>query len=285
MPLVSMKKMLTDAREKKIAIGAFLPWNYLSAKAIANASKRLGQPVIYICPWQPPTHIGGFRYVTEMAKQISNELDIDIAVHADHFHGFEIAAQAIQGGYTSVMVDASRYPVEQNIIATKEVVKMAHACGVSVEAEIGRLPGNEGDEDVTDAEAFQTDPDEAAYFVEQTGVDCLAVSIGTMHGADPPGYQAELNIPRLKEISEKVKIPLVMHGGSGTPDDKVAQAIQHGIAKINVATELVTVYAKKIQELQNENPNIRYTDMIFSEAALALENLVEQKIKLFAGIQ
>ena len=162
---------------------------------------------------------------------------------------------------------------------------MAHACGVSVEAEIGRLPGNEGDEDVTDAEAFQTDPDEAAYFVEQTGVDCLAVSIGTMHGAYPPGYQAELNIPRLKEISEKVKIPLVMHGGSGTPDDKVAQAIQHGIAKINVATELVTVYAKKIQELQNENPNIRYTDMIFSEAALALENLVEQKIKLFAGIQ
>ena len=140
MPLVSMKKMLTDAREKKIAIGAFLPWNYLSAKAIANASKRLGQPVIYICPWQPPTHIGGFRYVTGMAKQISTELDIDIAVHADHFHGFEIAAQAIQGGYTSVMVDASRYPVEQNIIATKEVVKMAHACGVSVEAEIGRLP-------------------------------------------------------------------------------------------------------------------------------------------------
>lgn len=285
MALVPMKELLINARKKGIGLGGFMPWNYDSAYAIAEVSKKYDLPAIFICGSAPPSDMGGFHAVTDMAANIACQLDMDICVHADHFQSYDMLIQAIQGGYTSVMIDASRFPIEENIRRTKDIVMVAHACGVSVEAEIGRLPGNEGDEEVTVADAFQTDPDEAAYFVDQTGIDALAVSIGTMHGAYPAGFKPEINIKRLKEIAAKVSIPLVLHGGSGTPDDKVAESIKHGVAKINIATDLVTAYAHRIYEIQANNPGLRYGTNLFAEAKAAVACKVEEKIRLFAGIK
>lgn len=284
MPLVSMREMLIKARAEHRGVGGFLAFNYDSARAIAETAKKLHQPAIYIVGDQMALDMGGFARVTAMARSIADELDVEIALHADHYRSYEMIVGAIRGGFTSVMIDASRFPLEKNIELTKEVVKVAHACGVSVEAEIGRLPGNEGDEEVTVAEAFQTDPDEAAEFAERTGIDALAVSIGTMHGAYPKGFKPDINIPRLREIAAKVSLPLVMHGGSGTPEDKIAEAVQAGIAKINVATDLVTAYQQKIYQLQADDPDIRHNLDLFAAAKEAVAQVVEERMKLFAGI-
>lgn len=216
----------------------------------------------------------------KIAEMTAKNVNVPIALHADHFRDYDAIVQAIAAGYTSVMIDASRFPIEENIRLTKEVVKVAHAAGVSVEAELGRLPGNEGDEDVTVEESFQTDPKEAAYFVEQTGIDALAVSIGTMHGAYPASFKPQINIERLKEIAAEVSIPLVMHGGSGTPEDKIAEAVECGIAKINIATDLVTVTAKKMAEVQQAS-DFRYNvTNTYQEAKKACEELVEARMRL-----
>lgn len=280
MTLVPMTEMLKGARAKKCAIGGFMIWNYDSARAIADTAQKLGLPVIYIIGEGEAVSMGGFKNVVRIAESVAQTVDIPVALHADHFRSYDAIVQAIAAGYSSVMIDASRFPIEENIRLTKEVVKVAHAAGVSVEAELGRLPGNEGDEDVTVAESFQTDADEAAYFTEQTGIDALAVSIGTMHGAYPKDFKPEINIPRLAEIEKKVTIPLVMHGGSGTPQDKIAEAVNHGIAKINIATDLVTAAAKRIAEVQQAE-GFRYNvNSTFQAGKAAISEVVEQRMRL-----
>lgn len=255
-------------------------WNYDSARAIADTAQKLNLPAIFIIGEGEAISMGGFHNVCQIAESIAETVDIPIALHADHFRSYDAIVQAIVAGYSSVMIDASRFPIEENIRMTKEVVKVAHAAGVSVEAELGRLPGNEGDEDVTMEESFQTDPDEAAYFADQTGIDALAVSIGTMHGAYPKSFKPEINIARLTEIEKKVSIPLVMHGGSGTPQDKIAEAVEHGIAKINIATDLVTACAKRIAEVQTSE-DFRYNvNSTFQAGKQAIAEVVEQRMRL-----
>lgn len=280
MKLVPMTEMLREARAKKCAVGGFMIWNYDSARAIADTAQKLNLPAIFIIGEGEAISMGGFHNVCQIAESIAETVDIPIALHADHFRSYDAIVQAIVAGYSSVMIDASRFPIEENIRMTKEVVKVAHAAGVSVEAELGRLPGNEGDEDVTMEESFQTDPDEAAYFADQTGIDALAVSIGTMHGAYPKSFKPEINIARLTEIEKKVSIPLVMHGGSGTPQDKIAEAVEHGIAKINIATDLVTACAKRIAEVQTSE-DFRYNvNSTFQAGKQAIAEVVEQRMRL-----
>jgi ketose-bisphosphate aldolase len=282
-PLVSMTGMLQDAQKTKTAVGAFMVWNHETARAAANAAQRLGRPVILLLGVRDAIAHGGFRRYVDILRHIVDDVDVPIAFHADHFTNYEEIIQAMVGGYSSVMIDASRYPIEDNIRRTKEVVKVAHACGVSVEAELGRLPGNEGDEEVTVSDAYQTDPDEACYFAEETGIDALAVTIGTAHGT----YKVKpvVNIERIKKIASKVPVPLVMHGGSGTPEAMMVEAIRCGICKINVATDIVTILANTIVEAQ-KNPSIRYkTNLIFDPALMAVERLIEDRIKLFGRMK
>lgn len=280
MTLVPMTQMLKNARANKCAVGGFMIWNYDSARAIADTAQKLGLPAIYIIGEGEAISMGGFANVARIAESVAKTVDVLIALHADHFRSYDAIVQAIVAGYSSVMIDASRFPLKENIRLTKEVVKVAHAAGVSVEAELGRLPGNEGDEDVTVEESFQTDPEEAAYFAEQTGIDALAVSIGTMHGAYPKSFKPEINIQRLMEIEKKVSIPLVMHGGSGTPQDKIAEAVNHGIAKINIATDLVTAAAKRIADVQQAD-DFRYNvTTTFQAGKEAISEVVEQRMRL-----
>jgi len=281
MPVVSMKDMLIEATKEKTAVGAFMVWSYEVAQAVVNAAERQKRPVILLMGDRDAAANGGFRFYSDMMRNIANRASIPVALHADHFNSYEKIVQAIAGGYSSVMIDASKYPLEENIARTKEVVRVAHACGISVEAELGRLRGNEGDEDVTASESFQTDPAEAAYFVEQTGIDCLAVSIGTVHGTYT--FEPNINMERIRAIRDKVSVPLVMHGGSGTPEEQIREAIACGIAKINVATDLVTVLANTIWDLRG-TPGLLYkTNQIVDPGYKAIEELVEQRIRLFAN--
>ncbi|MEG1516226.1 MAG: class II fructose-bisphosphate aldolase [Clostridia bacterium] len=283
MPLATMKQMLIDAREEHSAIGAFMTWDYATAQATVTAAEKVGRPVILLLGDRDAAANGGFRFYSEMLRNIAEHAKVPVALHADHFGSYDNIVQAIAGGYSSVMVDASKYPIEQNIAMTREVVRVAHACGVSVEAELGRLPGNEGDEDVTVADAFQTDPDDAVRFVEETGIDCLAISIGTAHGT----YTAApvINMERIREIRSRVDVPLVMHGGSGTPEPTIVEAIRCGISKINVATDMVTVLANTIWDLRGK-PGLRYKiGEIFTPAYEALEAMVEDRIRLFTCLK
>jgi len=281
MALVSMDQILVGARREKRAVGGFAVWSYDSAYAIAMGAKKLNLPVVLINGEFEAGYMGGFENVRQLVERIAETVEIPIVLHADHFRDLSSIIRAMDAGYTSVMIDGSRLPLEQNISLTRKVVEVAKARGVSVEGELGRLAGNEGDEDVTEEEAFQTDPEEAAYFVERTGVDCLAVAIGTVHGAYR--FAPKVNITRLQRIAEKVRVPLVMHGGSGTPEDKIAEAIESGIAKINVATDLVTITARKIAEVQVAR-GFRYNvSSVYEAAREACQAAVEHKMRLFSN--
>lgn len=284
MPVVSTAGMLNKARLGGYAVGSFIVWGFDSAFAVAKAAQKYKQPVIMmIGSRDAEEYLGGYDTVRSMVDHVAKTVDVPIALHADHFSDFDCIMKAIQGGFTSVMIDASKYPLQENVRLVKEVVKAAHAANVSVEAELGRLPGNEGDEDVTLTEAYQTNPDDAVTFVAQTGIDALAVAIGTMHGAYPAGIRPVVNIDLIQTLRQRVPVPLVMHGGSGTPAPMFRKAIRAGISKVNVATDLVTAAAKKLAEIQTEP--IRYNvESTYYLSRAACQEAVEEKIRLFSGL-
>ncbi len=278
-----MTEILWDARREKRAVGGFMVWSYDSAHAIISAAQELGLPAILINSEFEANYMGGFDNVRRIVESAAREYDVPVVLHADHFRSYEAIVRAIDAGYTSVMIDGSRLPFAENAALTRRVAETAHRAGVSVEGELGRLAGNEGDEDVTQEESFQTDPEEARRFAEETGVDALAVSIGTVHGAYR--FAPKINIARLREISEAVSRPLVMHGGSGTPEEKIVEAVQYGIAKINVATDLVTATAKRIAEVQ-QTPGFRYNlATVYGAARDACREIVTHKMKVFCGLE
>lgn len=217
---------------------------------------------------------GGFEGTVETVKRAAANAKVPIALHLDHCRTYEECVAAIQAGYSSVMIDGSSLPFEENVALTKKVVDYAHTLGITVEGELGKLVGEEGDLIVKGPEAAQTDPAEAKEFVERTGVDCLAVSIGTQHGhyiAAP-----HLNIERLKAIKEVVNVPLVLHGGSGTPIDQVQEAIRNGIRKINVATDVLTAVADSFEELKKSR-NLNIIRLCSFIPKIARKNLLKEK--------
>ena len=250
MKFAYMKEILKLAEEKQIAYGAFVTVSYDSALAAIEAGSELNIPVILITGYDCVELMGGFEGTVETVKRAAANSTVPIALHLDHSKTFEHCTQAINAGYSSVMLDGSSLPFEENIALTRKVVDFAHPLGITVEGELGRLIGEEGDLVVKGPEAAQTDPAEAKEFVQRTGVDCLAVSIGTQHGQ----YTGTpiLNIERLREINEILDIPLVLHGGSGTPIEQVQESIKYGIRKINIATDVLTAMISKYAALAGE---------------------------------
>lgn len=276
MPLVTMKDMLTEARKGKYAIGAFEFWSYDSAYAVAKAAKSLNVPaILQVGPFEKD-YMDGYKNAVKIAQMAANTFDLPIAVHLDHSPDYEQVQEALDAGFTSVMIDASAYEYDKNVEITCKCVEAARRYGASIEAEIGKLAGNEGN--VNNEEDDQTDPDMAAKFVKDTGVDCLAVAIGTAHGfyTKPP----VINIKRLEEIAAKVEIPLVLHGGSGTPEDKVADACERGIAKVNICTEFIAAFGQgfKGQDAQGFKYNV---NTLFREGREAGSALAKHKMELF----
>ncbi len=245
----------------------------------------------------------GLAYIVGLAKAAAQLSPVPIAVHLDHGENFEIASTCVGVGFSSVMIDGSFLKFEENIALTKRVVDIAHPRGVSVEAELGKLAGVE-ERSVEEKDAILTDPDSAKEFVEKTGVDTLAVAIGTSHGAYKFKSEAKLDLDRLKSISEKVTIPLVLHGASsvppwlvekatkygatlsgakGIPEDQYKEAIALGIAKINIDTDLRLAFTATVREVLANSPKEFDPRKILGPAKEAMKQVAKSKMQLFGS--
>ncbi len=235
MPLVTNKEVLDAANEGGYAVGAFNINNMEIAQSIVTTASEMNAPVI-LAASQGAISYAGIEYLEAIVKVAASKTDTPVTLHLDHGTDFNVILQCIQHGFTSVMIDGSHLPFEENIALTKRVVEVAHPCGVSVEAELGRLVGVEDNISVDEKDAVFTRPDEAVQFVEETDVDSLAVAIGSAHGI----YKGEpkLDFERLEKIDNKVDIPLVLHGASGIPEESIVKAVKLGINKINIDTEI-----------------------------------------------
>ncbi len=278
MGLVRMDVLLRQAREERRAVAAFNCWDSNSIHAACLAAQRTDRPVIIQASPSEDAYCGAaqFHAIAEMYIEATG---VDAALHLDHGSTLEDARTYLEAGFKSIMLDGSRHPWEENLRLTRETTRAAWSHKACVEGELGRVGGLEGDAQVPDGEETQTDPDEAATFVHETGVDCLAVAVGTFHGV----YRGEpnINLKRLEEIASKVSIPLVLHGGSGTPDDLVRECIQLGIAKINIYTELMQAWLGGIQE---QLPAETYPGpgKFYAPPREALIDRMTEKIRLFS---
>lgn len=277
MPLVSTQGILQDAYQNHYAVGAFAVHNLEIVKAVVGTAESLESPVILQTTPSTIRYVG-MKQISAMVKAAAEEATIPVALHLDHGDGFDTVCQCLHAGYTSVMIDASDYPFDQNVRHVQKVVEAAHAVDVPVEAEIGTV-GQAADEIQADeAGARLTRPETAEDFVAQTGIDSLAPAFGTAHGV----YQTEpqLDIARLRDISERVHIPIVMHGASGVPEGGVRKAIQAGVSKVNFSTELKIAFVNELRRYLNEHPNDNDPRKYFVPARRKVEELVKQKIEM-----
>jgi len=277
-----MKEILDKARAEKYAVGAFEFWSLDSAQAVVESAEELGCPAILQAGLIECEFAEGIKNLYKIAKIVADDSPVPIALHLDHAEDYDLIMSALDAGFTSVMIDASALPFDDNVELTKRVVDAADSFSVSVEAELGKLAGSEGNINIAEEDVAQTDPDEARLFVELTGIDALAVAIGTAHGfyTSTP----KINIARLKKISEKVSIPLVLHGGTGTPNEAVAEAIDNGISKVNICTEFVAAFGKQYIETQKQQGYKYSIPSLFGPSKRAGKELVKSKMKLFGKI-
>lgn len=245
MKLLGLKPMLELAQENHYAVGAFNYCNAETAQAVVEVGADLRSPVMFITgPWEIP--LLGARMMVEIAESVAASVDVPVCLHLDHAADIALVTECIEAGFPSVMMDASQYDFEENVRLTKLVVDMAHARGITVEGELGAV-GRVDDASVEGAgEASLTDPAKAAEFVERTGVDALASAIGNAHGIYT--QRPVLDFDRLQAIREATGVPLVLHGGSGTPAEQLHRAIDIGVSKVNVASEIGRAYLNAIQD-------------------------------------
>jgi tagatose 1,6-diphosphate aldolase GatY/KbaY len=281
MALVSSTSMLQAARAGGYCIGAFNVHTLEMLQAVAEAAAETESPLIIQSTVGTVKHLGP-EYLAAAATVASNQYRIPIALHLDHCTEFDLIVRCIRAGYTSVMIDASQHPFEENVRQTKKVVEVAKPAGVNVEAELGKVGGVEDDIVVADHEALMADPDECARFVELTGVQTLAPAIGTAHGI----YKGEpkIDFDRIRRIAEKVDVPLVLHGGSGIPEEQVRRCVSLGMAKMNVATELRIVFSDAIKAVFAANPDENDPRKYMVPAKKALKEAAIEKIRLCGSI-
>ncbi|OPA79169.1 fructose-1,6-bisphosphate aldolase, class II [Paenibacillus selenitireducens] len=247
MALVSMKEMLIKALKEGYAVGQFNINNLEWTQAILAAAEEEKSPVILGVSEGAARHMGGFKVVTAMVAALIEEMKITVpvAIHLDHGSSFDKCKAAIDAGFTSVMIDASHHPFAENVETTKKVVDYAHSKGVSVEAELGTVGGQE--DDVVADGVIYANPAECAELVKLTGIDCLAPALGSVHG--PYKGEPNLGFKEMEEICKSTQLPLVLHGGTGIPTDQIKKSISLGTAKINVNTENQIEFTKKVREV------------------------------------
>lgn len=268
MPLVTTEKMFADAQAGHYAVGAFNVENLEMVMAVIRAAEELRAPVIL--QTTPSTvKYAGLDYYLAMARVAAARATVPVAMHLDHGESFDLAMQALRTGYTSIMIDGSHESFEDNIAVTRRVVDACAPSRISVEAELGKVGGKEDDLEGGDGNPF-TDPQQAKEFVERTGVNSLAVAIGTAHGLYKGTPKLEFDL--LRDIRKVVSIPLVLHGASGVPEDAVRQAIELGICKVNFATELRIAYSDGVKAYLQQDPDV-FDPKKYSKAGTA--NVIE----------
>ncbi|OFK23423.1 class II fructose-bisphosphate aldolase [Olsenella sp. HMSC062G07] len=250
--LVTTREMLERAREGRYAVGAFNVESLEFVMAVVRAAEAKSSPVIM--QTTPGTvRYAGLANLAAMVRTVAENASVPVALHLDHGDGFDRCMQAIRAGYTSVMIDGSHVPFEDNMALTASVTKVARAIDLPVEAELGKVGGKEDDGPAVEGENPYTDPDQAEEFVRRTQCSSLAVAVGTAHGVYSGTPHVEQGV--LKAIRSRVDIPLVLHGTSGVPDEQVAEAIKNGICKVNYATELRQAFMGGFMAYMTANPN------------------------------
>ncbi|GAA3400855.1 class II fructose-1,6-bisphosphate aldolase [Paenibacillus hodogayensis] len=277
MPLVSSTPMLQAARAGGYCIGAFNVHTLEMLQAVVEAAVETNSPLIIQSTVGTVKHLGP-EYIAAAATVAANSSRIPIALHLDHCTEFDLIVRCIRAGYTSVMIDASHSPFDDNVRQTLRVVEVARPAGVNVEAELGKVGGVEDEIVVAENEALMADPDECAKFVELTGVPTLAPAIGTAHGI----YKGEpkIDFDRIGRIAALVDVPLVLHGGSGIPEEQVRRAVSLGMAKMNVATELRIVFSDAIKAVFAKNPEENDPRKYMVPAKQALKEAAIEKMRL-----
>lgn len=293
---------MVPAKKNGYAIGAFNVQNLESVKAIAEAAVEEKSPaILQITP--SVIKYAGMKYITSLVKTAGQESTVPLTMHLDHGEDYETAIKCVDAGFTSVMIDGSFLKFEENIAVTKKVVDYAHKKGVSVEAELGKLAGVE-ERSVEEKEAILTDPQTAVEFVERTGIDTLAVAIGTSHGAYKFKSAAKLDLERLKIINQKVSIPLVLHGASSVPtwilekatkygatlggakgvaEEQLQEAIKLGVAKINIDTDLRLAFTATVREVLTNSTKEFDSRKILGPAKDAMKEVAKGKMRLFGS--
>lgn len=280
MPFVSLKDLMQAAEAGKYAVGAFNCNNMEIIQAIITAAELEKSPVI-VQASQGAIKYAGLAYIVAMTRVAAEAASVPVCLHLDHGTSFEQVMQCIRQGFSSVMIDGSKLPLEENIELTNRVLAVARAVGVSVEAELGRIGGTEDNVSVSEREAFFTDPEEAKYFVDKTGVDALAVAVGTAHGR----YKGvpKLDFPRLQKIRELTGVPLVLHGSSGVPDEAIREAVALGVRKINIDTNIREAFVKGLREALAKDPEEIDPRKILGPAKEEMIAVIREKIRLFGS--
>ncbi|WP_294167087.1 tagatose bisphosphate family class II aldolase [uncultured Clostridium sp.] len=273
--ILSTREMLKKAQREKYAVPAFNIHNLETLEVVVETAAELKSPVILAGTPSTIEYAGG-EFIVAMAEVAAGKYNIPIAIHLDHFEDVDKIKHFVDLGFKSTMIDASHAPFEENIETVKKVVEYAHKYDATVEAELGRLGGQEDDLIVDEKDSKYTNPKQAKEYVERTGIDSLAVAIGTAHGLYKG--EAKLDLDRLKEIRDIVDVPLVLHGASDVPDELVKKAISLGICKVNVATDLKIPFSDAVKKYFIENPEANDPRKYMTPGKEAMKKVVEHKI-------
>ncbi len=279
--LYSGKSILDIANENNFAIPAFNISDWAMFTGVMDISEEKAAPVIIAIHPDEVSHITTDLIPAMHAR--AHRSSVPVAIHWDHGGTYEQIIRAIQAGFTSVMIDASLQPFDENVALTRKVVEAAHAVGVPVEGELGTIGANDSYGESGAKEIIYTDPQDAVRFVEQTGVDSLAIAIGTSHGLYPADKNPELRHDLLEQIKAAVHIPLVLHGGSANPDSELSKAVKLGINKINISSDIKVAYHDRMREIMGSDSRLREPNAIQPEPIKALKVTAAQKIDLFGA--
>ena len=277
--LMNMKDLLEVAQKNHFAVPAFNIGSDQLLKAVMKKVKEMKSPVILEMSPDEFNFVGDAQ-IQAMIYEAAHT-DVPVCIHLDHGDTYETVVRAIRAGMTSVMIDASTLPYEENVAVTKKVVETAHIANISVESELGTIGTTGNSIEGGTQGVIYTVPEEAKQFIEDTGIDTFAVAIGTAHGIYPKDMKPELRIDILKDITSQVDVPLVLHGGSSNKDEEIAAAVQNGICKINISSDIKVAFYNKAREVLNANPGYREPLEIYPETMEACGKVVEEKIRLF----
>ncbi|AWX46986.1 ketose-bisphosphate aldolase [Enterococcus faecium] len=278
--LVTGKEILAVANEKGFAVPAFNAGSGQLLNAVIEACEEAQAPVMIAI------HPEELKFLTDsfvaQVKYAAEQTDIPICIHLDHGADFNQIIHAIRLGFTSVMIDASHLSYETNVMLSKKVVEAAHASGISVEAELGTIGDTGNTIEGGVSEIIYTDPSTAQAFIEETGIDSLAIAIGTAHGIYPKELKPKLRLDILETIRSLTTVPLVLHGGSSNPDEEIRQAVELGINKINISSDIKIVFAEKLRDILNSGDlEIREPNVLFPPCMEAVKQVALDKIHLF----
>lgn len=278
--LVTGHRLLDVARRHRFAVPAFNISDWAMCQGIVDISEQLQAPLIIAIHPDELHHIG-FDLLPAIIRRAQTS-PVPVAIHLDHGTSYEQIQMAIQAGFTSVMIDGSILPFAENVTLTREATRAAHAVGLSVEAELGTI-GRTDVEAETDANPIvYTDPDDAVQFVEQTGVDSLAIAVGTCHGIYPSWMTPEIKLDLLQQIASKVTVPLVLHGGSANPDTEIAEAVALGISKINISSDIKVAYHDTMRQIL-QDLDLREPNVIQPPCVEAMQTTAAHTIRLFGA--